>query len=320
MKCPVCGQPMKTRNEKIVTKGAYNWFCENPNCSVIRLSINPRTYARKIIADSAMTTANVAEFIMSRHDIEGGLNELTIQYRMHEEICNAVNRLRRELSRRLYLESRPLKPANEVRYRTLESPPFGYDWRGENIRPGQCLDREILREVLDPSRTFVVINTDRIPNVRDEERTLSNSVRNVAEARAVVDIAIATYESYSRMGENLSSTIISPYSAQVNEIMRELQERARVPNLSNEDRVITAYRSQGREYPFVILSLVRRNLDRKIGFLEDEVLRAQVYVACSRAQAKLVILMSRETFGEKPLYDSLISVGGSRNVLLWEWD
>ena len=33
-----------------------------------------------------------------------------------------------------------------------------------------------------------------------------------------------------------------------------------------------------------------------IGFLDDLILKAQTYVACSRAQGKLVVLLSFDTF------------------------
>jgi len=258
---------------------------------------------------------NIVEFVISRHSIEGGLNELTTQYRMHEEICNAVNRLREELS--FWQGSARLEPYYQVRYRDLER--LGYIWREESVRDGRCLSSEDLREILNPSRTFIVINTDRLPGITDEERTQTGSIRNITEAEAAADIAIAAYESYLREDEHLRPVIISPYNAQVREIREHL--RHRMPGFPGlEECVITAYRSQGREYPLVIVSLARRNPFRRIGFLEDERLRAQIYVACSRAQAKLVVLMSESTFGEQPLYERLVEIGGSRYAFLWGWD
>ena len=41
---------------------------------------------------------------------------------------------------------------------------------------------------------------------------------------------------------------------------------------------------------------VRKNPTKTIGFLDDLVLKAQTYVACSRAQGKLVSLLSFNTF------------------------
>jgi len=211
---------------------------------------------------------------------------------MDEEICNAVNRIRQNLSP--WRDSPLLQPSNHVKDRDLER--LGYRYT-EIVSDGLCLNREELKEFLDPSRTFVVINTDKLLGSITEERTRSGSLRNIAEAEAAIDIAIAAYESYQSQEEPLIPTIISPCNAQVNEIKERLGTRKPAYYNIFKDHIITAYSSQGKEYPMVIVSLVRNNPWRRIGFLEDEKLRAQVYVACSRAQAKLIVLMSRNTFG-----------------------
>jgi len=259
---------------------------------------------------------NVLEFILSHHTIDGGLNSLTLQYRMHIEICNAVNRMRRELS--FWRDFRPLEPSNEARFRDLIG--LGYEYTEQNINNGCCLTSEELKEILDPSYTFVVVNTDKLRGSTDEEQTQSGSRRNEAEAEAAVDIAIAAHQAYHRQHERLVPQIISPYNAQVCEIKYRLRRRPQALGISVEESVITAYKSQGKEFPFVIVSLVRKNPERRIGFLEDEKLRAQIYVACSRAQGKLILLMSQETFGGKPLYEELVNIEGSRHALLWGWD
>jgi len=41
---------------------------------------------------------NIVEFLRAYRTIEGGLNALVLQYRMHKKICDAVNRMRRALS------------------------------------------------------------------------------------------------------------------------------------------------------------------------------------------------------------------------------
>lgn len=259
---------------------------------------------------------NVFEFIISHRTIDGGLNSLTMQYRMHNEICNAVNRMREELS--FWRGLRPLEPSNEARFRDLIG--LGYEFMEQNVEDGQCLDSEALKEILDPSHVFVVVNTDRLPRSTNEERTPSGSLRNAVEADAAVDIAIAAHQAYHIQNQRLNPRIISPYNAQVCDIKNKLRRRPEATRIPLEDCVITAYKSQGREFPFVIVSLVRKNSNRTIGFLEDEKLRAQIYVACSRAQGKLVILMSEETFGGKPLYEELVNVRGSRHAMLWGWD
>ena len=259
---------------------------------------------------------NIFEFILSQRTIDGGICTLSIQHRMHHEICNAVDRMRRQLS--FWHGYRPLEPSDYVRDRDLIR--LGYDYEERNVINGRVLDNESLREILDPSHTFVIVNTDRLQEATCEERTPSGSLRNIREADAAVDIAIATYRTYRSRERNLIPCIISPYSAQVSEIKNRLNARAPNISINVDDCVMSAYRSQGREFPLVIVSLVRRNQARVIGFLEDEKLRAQIYVACSRAQGKLIVIMSKDTFGGKPLYDELVNVGGSRHTFLWGWD
>jgi superfamily I DNA and/or RNA helicase len=236
---------------------------------------------------------------------------------MHEEICNAVNRMRKELS--YWYDFVSLEPADiNIRHRDLRS--LGYKYMEEKVPNGSILTSGELKEILEPTYTFIVINTDKLPGSGMEERTKSGSLRNITEAEAVIDIAIAAHQSYQAQDRQLTPTIISPYSAQINEIKERLRKRYSGYYGVFESNIITAYSSQGREYPMVIVSLVRSNPWRRIGFLEDEKLRAQVYVACSRAQAKLIVLMSKNTFGGKPLYEELVKVEGSRHALVLEWD
>ena len=74
---------------------------------------------------------------------------------------------------------------------------------------------------------------------------------------------------------------------------------------------MTIYKAQGREYPFVIVSFARKNPIQTIGFLAEPELRAQTYVACSRAMAKLVLLFSFSTFQGYPDYATLLGKCGS---------
>lgn len=103
--------------------------------------------------------------------------------------------------------------------------------------------------------------------------------------------------------EHLKPVILSPYSAQVG-LMKEL-----LAGTPLQEKCLTIYQSQGREYPCVIVSFVRKNSHGIIGFLDLPQLRPQTYVACSRAMSKLIILLSKQTFYERGyiLFDNLIS-------------
>jgi superfamily I DNA/RNA helicase len=191
---------------------------------------------------------------------------------MHEDVCDAVNSLRASFN------TFPIRSGKDVKDRNLER--LKYEWKNENPE---------LREVLDPADPFVIVDTDRIANA-SEQRVFGGSITNAAEADLAARLAKAFHESFVLPGgEHLMPVILSPYSAQVGEISARLPEQLR-------NQCMTIYRAQGQEFPCVLVSFVRSNPSGNIGFLQEAELRAQTYVGCSRAQAKLVLLFSTNTF------------------------
>jgi len=243
--------------------------------------LNPRSFALfgdpyqlPIVTTQPLLYQNICSYIrgrISQYDPIG----LVTQYRMHETVCSAVNQLRRALG------TYEIRTADRVRDQDLTS--LGYRWIRTNTSPN-------FWEILDPQYPVVIVNTDHLQD--SNEVRMSTSWVNPGEARLAVRLA----EEFNRSfigdgGERLRPMILSPYSAQVYEIRRLFQNY-----LENIGECTTIYRAQGREYPCVILSFVRNNPHGFIGFLQEPQLRAQTYVACSRAQAKLIILMSFRTF------------------------
>lgn len=82
-------------------------------------------------------------------------------------------------------------------------------------------------------------------------------------------------------------TVLTPYTEQVSELKRRLP---------NDVGVFTIDSFQGRESDIVIFSTVRCNLDRDIGFLEDE---RRLNVVWTRAKLALIIVGDRPTLTEK---------------------
>ncbi|XP_043099695.1 helicase with zinc finger domain 2 [Puntigrus tetrazona] len=121
-----------------------------------------------------------------------------------------------------------------------------------------------------------------------------NSVANIKEAEQAVRVARLLIEQSGVKPEHI--TILTPYNAQVSEIKRML-EKKHLANVS----VCTIMKSQGSEWPYVILSTVRSCsisaigsgrpskawLGKRLGFITDP---NQVNVAITRAQDGLVIL------------------------------
>ncbi len=103
--------------------------------------------------------------------------------------------------------------------------------------------------------------------------------------------------------------VISPYSAQV----RLLRERIPQPEIEIDS--VDGF--QGREKEAVIVSLVRSNPDREIGFLEDV---RRMNVALTRARRKLIVIGDSATISCHPFYQRLLiyfdAVGAYHSV--WE--
>jgi len=223
-----------------------------------------------VITTQPLLSANIKNYLDCRKPVP--THELKVQHRMHEDICAAINSLRADLG------AYPIVSSKEVKDRELLG--LGYRW-----------DKSVVdsrfRNILDPSNPFVIVNTD---SLGEEQRVFRGSIKNAGEAEFAVRLSKMFYNSFKREdGKRLTPVILSPYAAQVNEISNKL------PSML-QSGCLTIYRAQGREYPCVIVSFVRNNPQKIIGFLDDLILKAQTYVACSRAQGKLVVLLSFDTF------------------------
>ena len=94
--------------------------------------------------------------------------------------------------------------------------------------------------------------------------------------------------------------VISPYNAQVSLISSMLQSN----ELSSIIEVGTVDGFQGREKEIVILSLVRSNDQREIGFLSDY---RRLNVAMSRAKRQLIVIGDGQTLSSSPVLKRMIS-------------
>ena len=249
-----------------------------------------------VITSQPLLRPNIGRFVFQRKDYVP--HHLILQYRMHEKICEMVNGLREAL-----LAYPPLESHNSVRTRILTDPELGYIWDSDKCSAD-------FKHILDPKNPCVVINVDNLPN--KEEPTFGKSTCYKEEAQLVANLAKEIAYSYKDKEENsLLPVILSPYNGQRGVIQRYLQEDKKL-----QKQCLTIFKAQGREYPCVIISFTRKNNERKIGFLGEAFeggivvgdigMRAQTYVACSRAQAKLVILLSFNTFRGHKDYEWLL--------------
>lgn len=226
-----------------------------------------------VISTQPLLRPNIGIFIMQRKPHVN--HQLVVQHRMHKDICEAVNQLR------AVAHAHKIDTSPDTMQRDLLALRYSWD---KSRTPSDLAD------VLDPSKPFVIVNTDKCGN---EERLFGGSVKNINEAKLTLRIATSLHESYTdSKGRGLEPCVLSPYSAQIGEIRQQMPEALR-----GAINCITVYRAQGREYPCVIISFVRNNDGGYIGFLGSEnEFKEQTYVACSRPQGKLIVLMSFRTF------------------------
>ncbi len=115
----------------------------------------------------------------------------------------------------------------------------------------------------------------------------SNSYENHLEAKIVIDIV----KEYLNANIHPNSIgVITPYLAQVKLIKKLLNQKYQV-----EVKSVDGF--QGREKDIIIISFVRSNLAKNIGFLNDE---RRLNVAITRAKKKLIMIGDLETL--KPTY------------------
>ncbi len=147
-------------------------------------------------------------------------------------------------------------------------------------------------------KPFLFIDTGGSETFKERTRRGSTSKENAGEAKSVEGIA----ERLLSLGVKPEDiAIISPYDDQVALIRKEL----RVEGL--EIKTVDGF--QGREKEVVIVSFVRCNKSREIGFLRD--LR-RLNVSITRAKRKLVLIGDSRTLECEGCYKRLVEQAKER--------
>ncbi|MCD6450020.1 MAG: IGHMBP2 family helicase [Thermotogaceae bacterium] len=196
---------------------------------------------------------------------------LRIQYRMNEKIM--------EFPSETFYDGK-LIADESVGERTLESVGYTLDE----------IDDNFLKEVLDPKKPLVLIDTSNHPGKQERQRKGSTSYENQLEA----SIASKVLKGLLKMKipkEEIG--IITPYDDQVELISREISEVVKVSSVDG---------FQGQEREVIIISFVRSNKNGEIGFLND--LR-RLNVSITRARSKLIMIGDFKTLSHHPVYKEL---------------
>lgn len=204
---------------------------------------------------------------------------LNIQYRMHEDIM--------AFSNQTFYQGK-LLAASEVARRTLRT-------LGISLQDG-------LRhpQVVDPDIPLVFLDTASSPERFERQHPGSTSFFNPLEATLAWEI-ITDFLTLGIPPEWLG--VITPYDDQVAEITRLL------PTI----RVATVDGFQGREKEIILLSLVRSNPRKEVGFLSDP---RRLNVALTRARSKLILLGDSTTLSADPLWQKFLLFAQKRGRYL----
>ena len=196
---------------------------------------------------------------------------LKVQYRMNEKIMKFPNEE--------FYEGK-LVSAEEVKDKLLAD----FDVKVPTI----------FKEVLSPYKALGFIDTSHI-DAFEHQSMGSTSYENVKEA----EICIKVVEELLKMGvKHEWIGIITPYKAQVKLLRKLFKER----KIKIEINTVDGF--QGREKEVIIISWVRANKNKEIGFLED--LR-RLNVSITRAKKKLICIGHSETLSSHPVYKKFLN-------------
>lgn len=200
---------------------------------------------------------------------------LGLQYRMHHDIM--------EFSNQWFYDGK-MEAAPEVCNRNVLQLDTAIDWV-DTAGISDSEGNEMSFEESTPDTNIGRINTDEaILTIR----TLLDYVEKVGIQRI--------------LEENIDFAIISPYRAQVRYLRSMIAGTPVFKPLRRQIVVNTIDAFQGRESDVVIISMVRSNEKREIGFLND--LR-RMNVAMTRARMKLIIIGNSATLTSIAFYRKL---------------
>lgn len=229
--------------------------------------------------------------------------QLTLQYRMNEDIC--------QLSNDLAYDGKLKCANNHVAARRLEIDGFP----SKLSYPSQLKATSWLTQTLDPSCAVMFVDTDII-SVSQVGNTEFIPLEHTADSRVGGSIinkteALLASKFVSELVEcgvcPSSIGIICPFRAQLR-IIEECNSITESKRLGLEISTIDRY--QGRDKDVIILSFVRSNAKGKVGRLLLDFRRLNV--AVSRAKCKLIMIGSYSTLYKgsdvlRPILDRVTS-------------
>lgn len=129
--------------------------------------------------------------------------------------------------------------------------------------------------------------------------SLSESKYNEGEADLVIQTILELKNEVGLLN-GLNIGVISPYNAQVNLIKKLIRSKLELEGFPVEVSTVDGF--QGREKEVIIISMVRSNNNKEIGFLSNE---RRMNVAVTRAKRLCVLICDSGTVNKNKFLKSL---------------
>ncbi len=159
---------------------------------------------------------------------------------------------------------------------------------------------------LEPGDPLVFVDTSDA-NASERSREGSPSTENPSEADRVAAYADRLLEAGI---DPAALAVISPYADQVSRIEAELADRG-IDDDALEIDTVDGF--QGREKAVVIVSLVRSNDRREVGFLDDP---RRFNVALTRARRKAIVVGDSDTVTAADVFADFLAYARERGTVV----
>jgi len=212
------------------------------------------------------------------------------------------------LSKTLFEKGIEKHPGNsqmlQVQYRMHEAImkfPSDYFYNGSLVAHGS-----VARELLRPNQPPIEFIDTAGCGFTEEQDKETLSRYNKEEAALLIKMAERLIDEIGLetwLEQNLTMGIITPYSAQVDQLHRLAEGSSQLEPLHKLISINTVDAFQGQERDIIAISFVRSNDKGEVGFLSDI---RRTNVAMTRARKKLIMVGDSATLGSHPFYTKLL--------------
>jgi hypothetical protein len=226
--------------------------------------------------------------------------QLTIQYRMHPDIMAAINQFY-DIPLECGLTNPDVERDHKLAHSNLVRSNKHIIWVATPLaqhRYQRQSERNLILHNHNTGNEALRVPTQCAHFGEQEMGTSCYNEREIEIVEGIcADLQRSWYSQVTAGAKPKEVGVITFYAEQEKQLRRRLLDRrssaGRKPFNALNIRVGTVDRFQGMERPVIIVSMVRNNTDRKIGFAKED---ERINVAFSRAQELLVIVGCHDLF------------------------